>query len=433
MEKAILANYAEMEKEEFMGKKLNTCTLSGLIIGPILGSGIVLLPPIAYEIMGDQAIYAWLIIMALGAVFAYVFTQLSIMSPGNEGVSIAIGKGLGQGYREMASNFLIAAVAFGPVAVLNIASEYINEIALVLHFPDVAWTLFLIAVCALILLRGVKALGGLTLILSSLIGILILIGGISTLISVESIQIPTGIPRFKTLGQTLLLLFWAIIGWEVIGSYVEDVENPKLTLNRSMYVSLAAITIIYIVSAFSLQNLIGNSSGLESIKMSLILTPLFGGLSIPLMGLTASGLCICTYLMVVGGVTRLAASKAQRGGFSDLLSKTNVHGAPKNMIMIAGGIHSIMALSVHFHWVNAETLVILANTFFIGNAMLGLAAAFTLLKQPWIRASIIVLLAVFIMMLLFSSAFAVILAGGVTVLSFVQARKFEAQSQYITQ
>ncbi len=86
--------------------------------------------------------------MALGAVFAYVFTELSIMSPGNEGVSIAIGKGLGPIFKEMASNFLISAVCFGPIAVLMIAAEYFNGIFKNNMFPNTAIALiFLIFLC----------------------------------------------------------------------------------------------------------------------------------------------------------------------------------------------------------------------------------------------------------------------------------------------
>ena len=34
-------------------KKLNTLTLSGLIIGPILGSGVILLPAMLYNMIGN--------------------------------------------------------------------------------------------------------------------------------------------------------------------------------------------------------------------------------------------------------------------------------------------------------------------------------------------------------------------------------------------
>jgi APA family basic amino acid/polyamine antiporter len=41
-----------------MRRQLNTWTLAGLMVGPILGSGIILLPPLAYARLGTQAIWA---------------------------------------------------------------------------------------------------------------------------------------------------------------------------------------------------------------------------------------------------------------------------------------------------------------------------------------------------------------------------------------
>ena len=414
-----------------MSKKLNTLTLSGLIIGPILGSGIVLLPPLAYEMMGPQSIYAWLIIMALGAVFAYVFTELSIMSPGNEGVSIAIGKGLGPIFKEMASNFLISAVCFGPIAVLMIAAEYFNGIFKNNMLSNTAIALIFLISCALIIQRGVGFIGKLTFILSSLIGILILVGGISSLLSLETIQFPGGFPPYQSLGKTVLLLFWGIVGWEIVGNYVEDVENPKITLRKSMVLSLIVITIIYLISAFSLQNLAATLGTNESLNMSLILQSVFGPWSSLLLGLTASGLCICTYLMIVGGVTRLAASKAQQGHFPKILGKTDSNGTPINMLILMSMLHSITLLGVHMSWLNIESLVALANAFFIGNALLGLTAAFILIKKVWIKVPILILIISFTIMFLFSTKLAILFVVSITVLSYWQAKRHQASGTMV--
>lgn len=84
-----------------MNKKLNTITISGLMIGPILGSGIVLLPPIAIHMLGDKAIIAWIITMIMGAIFAYIFTKMSILTSSNEGVNLIVGEKLGGNFREL--------------------------------------------------------------------------------------------------------------------------------------------------------------------------------------------------------------------------------------------------------------------------------------------------------------------------------------------
>ena len=164
-----------------INKNIGLITLCGLIIGPILGSGIVLLPPLAYSNIGEWAILAWIIIMLLGTVFAYVFTFLSLESPGNEGVAIAVGNTLGLFYRELCSNFLTTAVCFGPVAVLITASTYLKNIY---FFKSIKLELIvfgLIIICVLLLIRGVKSIGQFNLIFTGFTSVILLCGSIYTL------------------------------------------------------------------------------------------------------------------------------------------------------------------------------------------------------------------------------------------------------------
>ncbi|MDD3344276.1 MAG: hypothetical protein PHR87_11965 [Sulfurospirillaceae bacterium] len=75
-----------------MKKQLNTLTLSGLIIGPILGSGIILLPPIVYDLVGNLPIVVWSIVLALDFASALVLGNLSIKFLGDERVANAVHK-----------------------------------------------------------------------------------------------------------------------------------------------------------------------------------------------------------------------------------------------------------------------------------------------------------------------------------------------------
>ena len=59
-----------------MSKKLNALMVSGLTIGPVLGSGIIFLPPLAFKEIGENAIIAWIIVMALGALFACIYQDV---------------------------------------------------------------------------------------------------------------------------------------------------------------------------------------------------------------------------------------------------------------------------------------------------------------------------------------------------------------------
>lgn len=378
-----------------MNKNIGLITLCGLIIGPILGSGIVLLPPIAYLNIGEWAILAWIIIMLLGAVFAYVFTFLSLESPGNEGVAIAVGNTLGLFFRELCSNFLTTAVCFGPVAVLITASTFLKNIYF-LKSVRVEWIAFgLVIICILLLIRGVKSIGRFNLIFTGLTSIILLCGSVYTLIFASNFHGPKTPFLFSKFGYTLLLLFWAIVGWEVVGNYIEDIKNPKKTLMKAMTISLIVIIGLYLIVALSLQTFDGNTYDIIS-----IMTPLLGSFAIPVIGIMASGLCVSTYLMIVGGVTKMSAKRSENNKLPSYLSKVNKHESPVYAIITLSCIHCFMLILVSYNVLTLDSLVSCANVFFLSNAIIGLFAGFKLLHNIKLKISILILIASFALLIL---------------------------------
>ena len=378
-----------------MNKNIGLITLCGLIIGPILGSGIVLLPSIAYSNIGDWAILAWIIIMLLGIVFAYVFTFLSLESPGNEGVAIAVGNTLGLFFRELCSNFLTTAVCFGPVAVLITASTFLKNIYF-LKNVNLEWiALALIIICILVLIRGVKSIGKFNLIFTGFTAVILFFGSAYTLFFSSRFHPLQSTFSFSKFGYTLLLLFWAIVGWEVVGNYIEDIKNPKKTLMKAMTISLIVITFLYLIVALSLQTFDGNTYDIIS-----IMTPLLGSFAIPIIGIMASGLCVSTYLMIVGGVTRMSAKRSENNKLPYYLSKVNKHGSPVYAIITLSCIHLFMLILVSYNVLNLDSLVSCANVFFLSNAIIGLSAGFKLLQNIKLKISILILITSFALLIL---------------------------------
>jgi amino acid transporter len=79
-----------------MARKLNVWTLGGLMVGPILGSGIVLLPPLAYRNLGSQALWAWVLTLLLGAAFAAVFIRMTLRARSDEGIASLVARERGR-------------------------------------------------------------------------------------------------------------------------------------------------------------------------------------------------------------------------------------------------------------------------------------------------------------------------------------------------
>lgn len=387
-----------------MDKKIRTLSLSGLMIGPILGSGIVLLPPMAIRLLGEQAIIAWLIIMVLGVIFAYVFTRMSLMATSNEGVSMIIGAKLGSACRELSSNYLTSAVCFGPVAVLFTASDFVGGI-----FPGIAayrtlTTFILLLLSVLVLLMGITAIGRITLVLSSLTAILLVAASTYSLLNQTAVHFPGQFPDLGELGGALLLLFWAIIGWEVVGNYVEEVNNPRITIMRAMKISLAAVTLVYLLSAFALQNTLTEQSltGRSDINMSLILVPLFGSYAYPMMGFIAAGLCYSTLIMILGAVTRQMAARAETGSMPGFFKQRQGEKSPKRALLVLTLFHCLQILLLHFDFITIQWIVGVANTFFIGNALLGLVAGVKCVEGSLIKGLTVVLMIALGILLAFS-------------------------------
>ncbi len=414
-----------------MEKKLSALSLSGLMVGPVLGSGIVVLPTLAYEALRDYAMFAWILVMLLGAGFAYVFTRMSMMVSTNEGVSRLIGEALGIRFRELSANYLTAAVCFGPVAVVKTAAGFTQGMLPEGALPPLVISFLFMAVTVLILMSGIRIMGSVTLVLSSLTACILTAGGVYSLVTQGASALPAGLPDLLTLGSTLLILFWAIIGWEVIGNYVEDVVSPKRTLMRAMKGSVVTVTLVYLVVTYALQSSPRVTGGLDA-SLNAIMAPLFGGAAPYLLGAVALALCYCTILMVLGAVTRQMAARAGEGRLPAIFKQKPGGRAPVKAILALSAVHCVLIVLLESNIVSLSFLVGIANTFFIGNALLGLAGAFKCMKGAWLKAVIVLLVACLASLLIFSPAvgwiiFLMVTVGTVGIAPRMSGRKAETE------
>lgn len=362
-------------------KKIGTLLLTGLITGSMMGSGIIFLPPLANKVLGDFAIFAWILIIILGALFAKVFAHLAINFPGEGGVSLAVEEAFGKEFKKLTSYFLICAVLMGPTALLLTAGEHLSNIY---NFSNssIVYALGFIVVCAFLMIKKLSFLSKITLFLSGFIAIILLIGSISSLLyGIHPLNI-SKIPSVNDFGTTILILFWAVIGWEVIGSYSNEVKNPQKTINKSIILSFFIVNTVYFLSSYALQNinLSQFSTSLSKNSLTIILFPAFGKFAVPLMSFTSIALCISTYLLFVGSVARLITSMADEGYMPKIFIRRTKNGSPLSSIIILCFIHSMNLLLSLKGLINLEKIVSIANLFFICNALMGILASMKLYK-----------------------------------------------------
>jgi len=383
----------------YLKNKIGSLRLCGLMIGPILGSGIILLPPIAYKNLGNASIWAWIIIMFLGALFAIMFSKLAIIYPGDGGMTIAVEKIFGGKLKLYSSFLLISAVSFGPSAVLLTAANYLNKLSSLKFLHTSFISIGLLIICLLLLLRDIKFVSTLSLVLSSIIVLVLAISSISILASAQVIITPVQDIEIIPTGKVVLLLFWAIIGWEIIGNYSEQVKNLNRTLPQATTISLVVITVSYILLALAVQAF----PNTERLSLIHILTPLFGRFSTALLALLVTGLCISTYLLIVGAVGRLVSSLATEGFLFPIFKKKNVNNIPIYAILYFTTVHAIIFVLTYFDTIDIESIVSIANGFFLANALIGVVASIVIVDSIFFKVSGSLLVLGLITILLFSS------------------------------
>lgn len=363
-----------------MNKKIGTFLLSGIITGSMLGSGIIILPTLAYEKLGNYSFIAWLAIIFLGALYAKVFSTLN--ENFSNGLGSAVSFAFGNRFKVLTSYFLIIAVFAGPSVIMVTIGNYLNEIYTFTN-SNIIYPLVFIILGILILTKNISSIGKISLVLSILISLVLLISSVNILFFYRQEIEFVSTPKLIDYGQTILMLFWAIVGWEVVGNYSKDIENPEKTLKKSVKISFILVNFIYFLTVLALQfadieKILGTNN--TTINLSLLLIPIFGKFGKNIMVFTAVALCMSTYILFVGSASRLMKELAEEKQILSIFSKTAKNNSPYLATIFLAIIHLANVYLISIGKLNLNILVSFANVFFILNALIGVLSAMKILK-----------------------------------------------------
>jgi len=366
-------------------RKIGTMPLVFMMTGGVLGSGIIILPPLALQSAGPWALVGWALIACFGLAFAYVFAHVGTLFPGEGGAASSVERAFGPTAKRLAAFTFTGAILFGPVPVMLTIADYLPG-GLRPGFPSgeyLAAGIILVS-CALLLASGLRNVGRASVLLASTATILLLAGASATLAFHAGPVQP--LPPFDAgaMGYTLLLLFYAVVGWEVVGNYGAEVRDPQRTVPRAAVLAATLIAVVFLAVGAAMQYGVfpaGSAPGVGA-----MLQPIFG----PAASLVTSGIVtalgVITYLVVVGGVVRLVGHLAQEGALPRILDRRNGRGVP--WVAVAGYtvVHLFQIFLVSRHVLDVAVIVAVADGFFLTNALLGTLAAVRLFTRPLPRA-----------------------------------------------
>ncbi len=231
------------------------------------------------------------------------------------------------------------------ILAIQIAYIILVSVLGVLRISQSAWLSNLGAICKFIFMAGIGALGIYVLIsqgsanpISSPIDLLPMVGA-------------DGKFDFTGLGFVALIIF-NMLGFEVVSTFSDDMENPKKEIPKAVIVGGILIAVFYLLASFGigvavpLEELSTDSGLLDSYNI-LLTTAGFSAAAIKAITVVIGGMFIYTLIANISswnfGVNSVIAYAAEDGTFPKSWAKRNKDGVPYVVSIWTGVVGAIIA------------------------------------------------------------------------------------------
>lgn len=330
-------------------KSLGFWTLTALVAGNMIGSGIFMLPA-SLATFGSIGIFAW-ILTAMGTmVLAIVFARLSRLIPRTGGPYAYCREAYGDfiGF-QVAYNYWIA-LWVGNAAIVVTLISYLG-----VFFPELntnPWLSFVLSLGIIWLITfinvlGVKEAGRMQIITTVLKLLPLLVIATVGLLFIHKQNLlqfnVSGKSNFNALTGAATLTMWAFIGFESATVPAEHVENPRKNIPRATIVGTSVAALVYIFSTIAVMGIVpmqtlahSSSPFAEAANM------MFGPWANWIIAAAAVIACFGTLngWILMQGQIPLAAAKD--GLFPQRFQKVNKAGSPALGLIVSSILISIL-------------------------------------------------------------------------------------------
>lgn len=248
--------------QEHAHKSLGFWTLTALVAGNMIGSGVFMLPA-SLAAFGSIGIFAWMLTATGTMILAIIFARLSRILPRTGGPYAYCREAYGDfiGF-QVAYNYWIA-LWVGNAAIVVTLVSYLGVFWPALDTNQ--WLSFSMSVGIIWLITFINILGvkeaGQTQIITTILKLIPLIG--IAVIGLFFIQKPnlmnfniSGKSNFAALSGAATLTMWAFIGFESATVPAEYVENPRKNIPRATIVGTSIAAVVYILSTISIMGIV---------------------------------------------------------------------------------------------------------------------------------------------------------------------------------
>lgn len=343
-----------MKTDEGLKRVIGVSGLSLNIINNTIGAGIFALPAIVSIALGGFAIFGYLFcgIMMAAIMLCYAEIGSRITSSGGSYAYVEAAFGRFAGFI-INWLFFFGFGILGDAAIINIVADSLAVIFPVFESLWMRGLLFFILIGFMVLVnvRGAKQGVGFVkfiTIVKLLPLIAIIIFGFS---HIKTANLHWGnLPSFNTFGNTILVLFFAFLGFETALNVSGEIKNPKRTIPLSILIGGLLVLIVYLLLQTITQGVLGaNMEAVKNAPLAAVAEKIIGPAGGIILLIAAAISCFGNVSGDVLLAPRLLFAGANDGIFPKFLGKVHPKFAtPYWAIIIYGSLIFIFSISGGF-------------------------------------------------------------------------------------
>jgi len=337
----------------------------------------------AAKIAGPASLMSWLLMGLFSLPLVIAIGSMSSRFPDSGGMATYVRQGFGNNASHIAGILMLTAMLFGMPVTALVGAHYLGSIF--------AWTSASIHLAAAGLLviaitlnyRGVDLSGHTQVfVVSSILFILTF----AVWSAVPQIHISAFTPFLPygwfPVGEVMTLLFFAFMGWEMIGHLAEEFKNPARDIPLSLGIAALLTNLLYFAVAFVTIGTGVYLSGNPLTAMITLVAYRWGDMAGTLVALLGFIVCYCPVHTFIAGFSRLVYAQARDGYFPKYWGRLHPRFQTPHIALLAfAPIYCvILLLSYELSW-DLKPLISIPCANFLVVYMLGMVAAARILPN----------------------------------------------------
>ena len=353
-------------------KVLTISQAVGLALTIVIGSGLLVLPGLAYQQTGGAAIYVWLLDLLLVLPLLVIFAALGAKWPGAGGIAGFIQNAFSRRWGAATEVLLIGTFGLGIPAIALTGGQYC---AVLLGKENATYVcaFALLLVAGVVNWRGASVSGGIQKTLAFVLCGVLFAAALSALIFGDysrgvSFAPPLDLQTWRAALPAAGLVFFAFTGWEMMSFTSEEYLNPRRDFPRALGISFVTVAALYLLVAAAVQlTLSVDDSKTVSAPIAALLTPVAGRFGAMVISVAAVVIILANLIGAMWAASRLVFSSAREGLLPKAVAGLDFRQTPRAAVFVCVIIFSAVLFASAAGFLQIEDMLRLAgqNFFFL--------------------------------------------------------------------